>query len=126
MITEEAIYRDYHGKVLSYIRAKINSPQDAEDIAADVFLKVCEKLDTFDETKASLFDYQHFENNARLAKLIGETESRYARELSDEDLSLVNAAGEPACRAISIEQSAISADSCYGAGAVRGKHTPGY
>ena len=57
MITDtqkEAIYRDYHGKVSGYIRSKTNSPQDAEDIAADVFLKVYEKLDTFDETKASL------------------------------------------------------------------------
>ena len=51
---KESIYRDYHGKVFGYIRSKINSPQDAEDIAADVFVKVFEKLDTFDESKASL------------------------------------------------------------------------
>lgn len=42
-----------------------------------------------------LFDYQRFEKNERLEKLIRETESRYATELSDDDLSLVNAAGEP-------------------------------
>ena len=57
MITDtqkEAIYRDYHGKVSGYIRSKINSPQDAEDITANVFLKVYEKLDSFDESKASL------------------------------------------------------------------------
>lgn len=41
-----------------------------------------------------LFDYQRFEKNERLEKLIRETESRYAKELSDDDLSLVNAAGE--------------------------------
>ena len=42
----------------------------------------------------SLFDYQRFENNERLAAMIADTESRYAvSELSDEDLSLVNAAG---------------------------------
>ncbi len=41
-----------------------------------------------------LFDYQRFEKNERLEKLIHETESRYAKELSDDDLSLVNAAGE--------------------------------
>ena len=42
----------------------------------------------------ALFDYQRFEKNAGLAKLILQTESRYDRELSDEDLSLVNAAGD--------------------------------
>ena len=41
-----------------------------------------------------LFDYQRFEKNERLEKLIRETESRYAKELSDADLSLVNAAGD--------------------------------
>lgn len=51
---KDKIYRDYHGKVSGYIRAKVNNPQDAEDIAADVFLKVYEKLGTFDESKSSL------------------------------------------------------------------------
>ncbi len=41
-----------------------------------------------------LFDYQRFEKNEKLEKLIRETESRYAGELSDDDLTLVNAAGE--------------------------------
>ena len=41
-----------------------------------------------------LFDYQHFENNSRLAELISETENRYAVELSDEELFMVSAAGE--------------------------------
>ena len=42
----------------------------------------------------ALFDYQRFEHNEKLEKLIQETESRYAQELSDNDLMLVNAAGE--------------------------------
>ena len=57
MITDtlkEAIYLDYHGRVCGYIRAKVNLPQDAEDLTADVFLKVYEKLDTYDESKSSL------------------------------------------------------------------------
>lgn len=41
----------------------------------------------------SLFEYQRFENNPRLAKLIAETEARYADALSDDDLFYVNAAG---------------------------------
>ena len=42
----------------------------------------------------NLFDYQRFEKNERLEKIIKETESRYGGELFDDDLSLVNAAGE--------------------------------
>lgn len=53
-LDKDKIYRDYQGKVYGYILSKVNSPQDAEDIAADVFLKVYEKLDSFDESKASL------------------------------------------------------------------------
>ena len=42
----------------------------------------------------SLFDFQRFENNPRLAKVIKDTEC-YAEELSDDDLFMVAAAGEP-------------------------------
>lgn len=41
-----------------------------------------------------LFEYNRFSKNARLSKLIEETDSRYGTELSDSDLFLVNAAGE--------------------------------
>lgn len=41
-----------------------------------------------------LFDFQRFQNNDRLARMISETESRYIKELNDEDLSFVSAAGE--------------------------------
>ena len=42
-----------------------------------------------------LFDYQRFEKNAKLEKLISETEDSFANELSDDELFFVNAAGEP-------------------------------
>ena len=54
MDQKEKIYRDYHDKVYGYIRSRISSVQDAEDIAADVFVKVFEKIGSFDERKASL------------------------------------------------------------------------
>lgn len=41
-----------------------------------------------------LFEYQKFEQNERLAKLIAETEARQAAEISDDDLEMVAAAGE--------------------------------
>lgn len=41
-----------------------------------------------------LFDFQRFQNNNRLARMIEETEGRYIKELNDEDLTFVSAAGE--------------------------------
>ena len=51
---KEEIYVKFHGKVMGYLVSKLNNRDTAEDLAADVFLKVYEKLDTFDESKASL------------------------------------------------------------------------
>ena len=48
------IYEQFHKKVLSLINSKVCDYDLAEDLCSDVFLKVYEKLDTFDETKASL------------------------------------------------------------------------
>ena len=48
------IYRDYHGKVFGYIISKVNDTVTAEDLTSDIFVKIYEKLDSFDETKASL------------------------------------------------------------------------
>lgn len=50
----EQLYRDYRDKVCGYIRSKLGSVQDAEDLTDDVFVKIFEKLDTFDESKAAL------------------------------------------------------------------------
>ncbi|MCQ2435403.1 MAG: sigma-70 family RNA polymerase sigma factor [Clostridia bacterium] len=51
---QEDIYTEYHDKVFGYIHNRIASWHDAEDICADVFVKVFSHLDSFDETKASL------------------------------------------------------------------------
>ena len=48
------IYTQYRGKVFSYIRARISSYADAEDLCADVFEKILIKLDTYDSEKAAL------------------------------------------------------------------------
>lgn len=51
---KEKIYLEYQDKVRGYIFSRINNRQEAEDIAEDVFVKIFEKADTFDEKKASL------------------------------------------------------------------------
>ena len=42
------------------------------------------------------FDFQKFQRNPKMAGIVRETEGRYAKTtLSDDDLELVSAAGEP-------------------------------
>lgn len=56
-ITEELkteIYENYSPKVMSYIWGKVGDKYTAEDLCSEVFLKVYSKLDTFDDTKASI------------------------------------------------------------------------
>lgn len=43
---------------------------------------------------AVLFDMQRFSGNKRLADVIASVENRYPKELPDDDLMWVNAAGE--------------------------------
>lgn len=50
----EAIYADYYAKVQRYIAGKVGDPQEAEDLTGDVFVKIYDRLDSFDETKASV------------------------------------------------------------------------
>lgn len=48
-----------------------------------------------DKKLKTLFDYQKFEKNKKLEHLIIETENRYSKELTDDEISIVSAAGEP-------------------------------
>lgn len=43
----------------------------------------------------AMFEFQRFEQNERLGRLIAQTESRYSRALEDDELWQVNAAGVP-------------------------------
>lgn len=48
----------------------------------------------FELRLSELFEYQRFENEPELARLIGETLDRCPAQLDEDDLGLVNAAGE--------------------------------
>lgn len=48
------IYAAYRDKVLSYLTGKTANREDAEDLCAQVFEKVCRALPGYDETRASL------------------------------------------------------------------------
>lgn len=53
-MTEEEVFRQYHDKIESYIYRKVSDKYIAEDLTSVVFLKVCEKLFVYDESKASI------------------------------------------------------------------------
>jgi len=48
------IYEEYQPKVRAYVRGKIQDPHDAEDLVSAVFMKVVQKLDSYDPAKASV------------------------------------------------------------------------
>ena len=50
----DRIYTEYSGKVMGYIRARVRSSADAEDIHSEVFEKILRKIEGFDPSKASL------------------------------------------------------------------------
>ena len=54
MTNAEQIYLQYHDKVRAYVRGKIQDPHDVEDLVSAVFMKIVQKLDSYDPTKASV------------------------------------------------------------------------
>ena len=54
MVNAEQIYLQYHDKVRAYVRGKIQDPHDVEDLVSAVFMKVVQKLDSYDPEKASV------------------------------------------------------------------------
>ena len=50
----EKIYNAFYGKVMGYIRARINRKAEAEDLCSDVFEKVYTRIDQYDKGKSSL------------------------------------------------------------------------
>ena len=50
----DRIYTEYSGKVMGYIRARVRSSSDAEDLHSEVFEKILRKIEGFDPEKASL------------------------------------------------------------------------
>lgn len=54
VLSLEQVYTDYYAKVMGYISARIRNWADAENLCSDVFMKIQEKLDSYDDSKASV------------------------------------------------------------------------
>lgn len=51
---KDRVYRDYADKVKYYILGKVKNEADAEDLHSIIFQKIFDKIDTYDEKKASV------------------------------------------------------------------------
>ena len=76
----EKIYLEYREKVFRYVRGKVASTADAEDVTSEIFLKVQTSLDSYNEEKATLSTW--------LYTITHNTVCNYYREQSRCTLSL--------------------------------------
>ena len=76
----EKIYLEYREKVFRYVRGKMASTADAEDVTSEIFLKVFSSLDSYDEEKATLSTW--------IYTITHNTVCNYYREQSKRALSL--------------------------------------
>ena len=96
MKTAEQIYLQYHDKVRAYVRGKIQDPHDAEDLVSAVFMKIVQKLDSYDPAKASVSTWvytitrntvtDHFRTQRTLVTLEDYMVDEQPAELSDDAL----------------------------------------
>lgn len=96
MNTAEQIYLQYHDKVRAYVRGKIQDPHDVEDLVSAVFMKVVQKLDSYDPAKASVSTWvytithntvtDHFRTRCTLVALEDYMVNEQPEELTDDAL----------------------------------------
>ncbi len=50
----EEIYRKYSEKVAAYVRSRISSAAEAEDLVSEIFEKILRRMDSYDPAKAAV------------------------------------------------------------------------
>ena len=53
-LSADSVYQEFYPRVSAYVRGKVSNPHDAEELVSAVFLKIVQKLDSYDPQKASL------------------------------------------------------------------------
>ena len=96
MNTAEQIYLQYHDKVRAYVRSKIQDPHDVEDLVSAVFMKIVQKLNSYDPTKSSVSTWvytitrntvtDHFRTRRTLVALEDYMADEAPEELTDDVL----------------------------------------
>lgn len=96
MTNAEQIYLQYHDKVRAYVRGKVQDTHDVEDLVSAVFMKIVQKLDSYDPEKASVSTWvytitrntvtDHFRTRRTLVALEDYMVDEQPEELSDDAL----------------------------------------
>ena len=81
----EKIYLEYKEKVFRYVRGKVASTADAEDITLEIFLRVQISLDSYDEEKATLSTWIYTITHNAVCNYYRD-ESKRALSLDENDL----------------------------------------
>jgi RNA polymerase sigma-70 factor, ECF subfamily len=80
-----AVYTQFHQQLLNYVRSKIQSKEDAEDIVQNVFIKISSNIDKLSEdtklkswiftiTRNAIIDYYRINANKKKITIGGELE----------------------------------------------------
>ena len=85
--TTEQLYRDYYDKIYGFVYHRVNTKEDAEDLVSEIFMKVFERLETYDEKKAafSTWIYQIARNQVIDFYRARKTGEELPEELVDDD-----------------------------------------
>ena len=96
MMDAGQIYEEFQPKVRAYVRGKIQDPHDVEDLVSAVFMKVVQKLGSFDPARASVSTWvytitrntvtDHFRTRRTLVALEDYMVDEQPAELSDDAL----------------------------------------
>ena len=99
MNNAEQIYLQYHDKVCAYMRGKIQDPYDVEDLVSAVFMKIVQKLDSYDPAKASVSTWvytitrntvtDHFRTRSTMVALEETMADEQPAELIDDALDIL-------------------------------------
>lgn len=64
--TFEQVYTQYYPRILSYVRSKLDDPQDAEDLCSDAFFYCFDQYEQYDPEKSAISTWLYLIVNSRI------------------------------------------------------------
>jgi len=86
----EQIYCEYYLRLVKYVRKKISSMQDAEDIVQDTFAALYRNFDRFDPAKASVSTWVFVAVNNRLKNYYRDRKSAVSLDDADNPIDIAD------------------------------------